>query len=35
MRLLLIRHGQMPSNLKRLLDTTEPGPALTRCRIVK
>ncbi|NBE54514.1 histidine phosphatase family protein [Streptomyces boluensis] len=29
MRLLLIRHGQTPSNLKRLLDTAEPGPALT------
>ncbi|MFE1954344.1 MULTISPECIES: histidine phosphatase family protein [Streptomyces] len=29
MRLLLIRHGQTPSNLKRLLDTAEPGPGLT------
>ncbi|MFF5566047.1 histidine phosphatase family protein [Streptomyces sp. NPDC012623] len=29
MRLLLIRHGQTPSNLKHLLDTAEPGPALT------
>lgn len=29
MRLLLIRHGQTPSNLKRLLDTAEPGPELT------
>lgn len=29
MRLLLIRHGQTASNLKRLLDTAEPGPALT------
>ena len=29
MRLLLIRHGQTPSNVKRLLDTAEPGPALT------
>ncbi|MFH9728799.1 histidine phosphatase family protein [Streptomyces sp. NPDC017260] len=29
MRLLLIRHGQTPSNLKHLLDTEAPGPALT------
>ncbi|MGW6275248.1 histidine phosphatase family protein [Streptomyces sp. NPDC055060] len=29
MRLLLIRHGQTPSNLKHLLDTGAPGPALT------
>ncbi|MFC9505078.1 histidine phosphatase family protein [Streptomyces sp. NPDC057002] len=29
MRLLLIRHGQTPSNLKHLLDTAAPGPALT------
>ncbi|ARQ70742.1 histidine phosphatase family protein [Streptomyces marincola] len=29
MRLLLIRHGQTPSNVKHLLDTAEPGPALT------
>ncbi|MET8977927.1 histidine phosphatase family protein [Streptomyces sp. NPDC004539] len=29
MRLLLIRHGQTPSNLTHLLDTAEPGPALT------
>ncbi|MFF5895405.1 histidine phosphatase family protein [Streptomyces argenteolus] len=29
MRLLLIRHGQTPSNVKRLLDTAVPGPALT------
>ncbi|MDT0442506.1 histidine phosphatase family protein [Streptomyces johnsoniae] len=29
MRLLLVRHGQTPSNLKHLLDTAEPGPALT------
>ncbi|WP_395570498.1 histidine phosphatase family protein [Streptomyces sp. BK79] len=29
MRLLLIRHGQTPSNLGHLLDTAEPGPALT------
>ncbi|MDT0318320.1 histidine phosphatase family protein [Streptomyces millisiae] len=29
MRLLLIRHGQTPSNLKHLLDTAVPGPALT------
>ncbi|MGW0816473.1 histidine phosphatase family protein [Streptomyces viridiviolaceus] len=29
MRLLLIRHGQTPSNLKHLLDTAAPGPGLT------
>ncbi|MGW0683803.1 histidine phosphatase family protein [Streptomyces sp. NPDC002754] len=29
MRLLLIRHGQTPSNLKRLLDSAAPGPGLT------
>ena len=29
MRLLLIRHGQTPSNVRHLLDTAEPGPALT------
>jgi broad specificity phosphatase PhoE len=29
MRLLLIRHGQTPSNLQHLLDTAEPGAALT------
>ncbi|WP_329231545.1 histidine phosphatase family protein [Streptomyces sp. NBC_00111] len=29
MRLLLIRHGQTPSNVKRVLDTAEPGAALT------
>ncbi|MEU6121312.1 histidine phosphatase family protein [Streptomyces sp. NPDC047123] len=29
MRLLLIRHGQTPSNLKHLLDTGAPGPGLT------
>ncbi|MFD7709779.1 histidine phosphatase family protein [Streptomyces sp. NPDC059785] len=29
MRLLLIRHGQTPSNVKHLLDTAPPGPALT------
>ncbi|MFF2502696.1 histidine phosphatase family protein [Streptomyces sp. NPDC058067] len=29
MRLLLIRHGQTPSNLKHLLDTAVPGPGLT------
>ncbi|MFM9445664.1 histidine phosphatase family protein [Streptomyces acidiscabies] len=29
MRLLLIRHGQTPSNLTHLLDTAEPGPGLT------
>lgn len=29
MRLLLIRHGQTPSNISRLLDTAEPGAALT------
>lgn len=29
MRLLLIRHGQTPSNLTHLLDTAAPGPGLT------
>ncbi|MEV3856449.1 histidine phosphatase family protein [Streptomyces sp. NPDC050095] len=29
MRLLLVRHGQTPSNLKHLLDTAAPGPGLT------
>ncbi|MDQ0993946.1 histidine phosphatase family protein [Streptomyces sp. V3I7] len=29
MRLLLIRHGQTPSNLDWLLDTVPPGPGLT------
>ncbi|MGI5379371.1 histidine phosphatase family protein [Streptomyces sp. CA-251387] len=29
MRLLLIRHGQTPSNLHHLLDTAVPGPGLT------
>ncbi|MFH9657726.1 histidine phosphatase family protein [Streptomyces sp. NPDC017248] len=29
MRLLLVRHGQTPSNLDHLLDTAVPGPGLT------
>jgi len=29
MRLLLIRHGQTPSNILGLLDTAHPGPGLT------
>ncbi|MFJ8629757.1 histidine phosphatase family protein [Streptomyces sp. NPDC093568] len=29
MRLLLIRHGQTPSNVDQLLDTAVPGPGLT------
>jgi probable phosphoglycerate mutase len=29
MRLLLIRHGQTPSNVDHLLDTAVPGPGLT------
>lgn len=29
MRLLLVRHGQTPSNVLRLLDTAVPGPGLT------
>lgn len=29
MRLLLIRHGQTPSNVRGLLDTAIPGPGLT------
>lgn len=30
MRLLLLRHGQTPSNVGGLLDTAHPGPGLTR-----
>lgn len=29
MRLILVRHGQSPSNIDRLIDTTLPGPTLT------
>jgi len=29
MRLILIRHGQTPSNIHNLLDTSVPGPGLT------
>lgn len=29
MRLLLVRHGETPTNLHRLLDTAAPGPGLT------
>ncbi|MFI1564706.1 histidine phosphatase family protein [Streptomyces sp. NPDC020490] len=29
MRLLLIRHGQTPTNVRALLDTAAPGPGLT------
>jgi probable phosphoglycerate mutase len=29
MRLLLLRHGQTPSNVRGLLDTANPGPGLT------
>ncbi|MEV5872841.1 histidine phosphatase family protein [Streptomyces sp. NPDC052101] len=29
MRLLLVRHGETPSNVDHLLDTTVPGPGLT------
>ncbi|MFI9804759.1 histidine phosphatase family protein [Streptomyces sp. NPDC052301] len=29
MRLLLVRHGETPSNVDHLLDTAAPGPALT------
>jgi probable phosphoglycerate mutase len=29
MRVLLVRHGQTPSNVAGLLDTAEPGPGLT------
>lgn len=31
MRLLLIRHGQTPSNVAGVLDTAIPGPGLTEC----
>lgn len=29
MRLILIRHGQTPNNIRNLLDTAAPGPGLT------
>ncbi|WP_340374779.1 histidine phosphatase family protein [Streptomyces sp. SS7] len=29
MRLLLVRHGQTPTNVRHLLDTAAPGPGLT------
>jgi broad specificity phosphatase PhoE len=29
MRLILVRHGQTPSNVRHLLDTAVPGPGLT------
>ena len=29
MRLILVRHGQTPSNIEQLLDTDVPGPGLT------
>ena len=29
MRLILVRHGQTPSNIHGLLDTDAPGPGLT------
>jgi probable phosphoglycerate mutase len=29
MRLILVRHGQSPSNVSQLLDTAAPGPGLT------
>lgn len=29
MRLILIRHGQTPSNVEHFLDTAVPGPGLT------
>jgi len=30
MRLILVRHGQTPSNVRGVLDTLPPGPGLTR-----
>ena len=33
MRLILVRHGQTPSNIERLLDTGAPGPGLTELGI--
>jgi broad specificity phosphatase PhoE len=33
MRLILVRHGQSPSNVDRLIDTTVPGPPLTELGI--
>ncbi len=35
MRLLLIRHGQTPSNVLSLLDTAVPGPGLTELGIAQ
>ena len=35
MRLVLIRHGQTPSNVLGLLDTTPPGPGLTELGVTQ
>ncbi|MCU1413725.1 MAG: Histidine phosphatase [Microbacteriaceae bacterium] len=35
MRLLLIRHGQTPSNVRGLLDTAAPGPGLTTLGVMQ
>jgi broad specificity phosphatase PhoE len=35
MRLILVRHGQSPSNIDHLIDTTVPGPRLTELGIAQ
>ncbi|KTR92937.1 histidine phosphatase, partial [Rothia kristinae] len=35
MRLILIRHGQTPSNIHGLLDTDAPGPGLTELGVAQ
>jgi probable phosphoglycerate mutase len=35
MRLILVRHGQSPSNIDRLIDTTVPGPPLTELGVAQ
>ena len=30
MRILFVRHGQTPANVRGLLDTAAPGPGLTK-----
>ena len=35
MRLILVRHGQSPSNVRHLLDTAVPGPGLTELGVAQ
>jgi broad specificity phosphatase PhoE len=35
MRLILVRHGQSPSNIDHLIDTTVPGPPLTNLGVAQ